>query len=138
MAFHVHLWNWRLHLGEILDPPLHWVPLTTSEKDAKETARCNRTLKKNILKGHKSFLWGHWYPCFGLLVMSAVSFKAKVDSLAYVLCHLRATDSLDSPLVRHLLLQGNLFFTLPDTKIDKNGSDKTLILIGFCSSVSTP
>ena len=29
--------------------------------------------------GYKSFLWGHWYPCFGPLVMSALSFKARVD-----------------------------------------------------------
>ena len=29
-----------------------------------------------------SFLWGHWYLCFGLLVMSALGFKARVDSLA--------------------------------------------------------
>ena len=28
--------------------------------------------------GHKSFSWGHWYPCFGLQVMSALGFKAKV------------------------------------------------------------
>ena len=32
--------------------------------------------------GHMSFLWGHWYPCFGLLVTSALGFKARVDSLA--------------------------------------------------------
>ena len=25
-------------------------------------------------EGHKSFLWGHWYPCFGLLVTSALGF----------------------------------------------------------------
>ena len=30
---------------------------------------------------HKSFLWGHWYPCFGLLVMSPLGFKARVGSL---------------------------------------------------------
>ena len=28
-----------------------------------------------------SFLWGHWYPIFGLLVTSDLCFKAKVDSL---------------------------------------------------------
>ena len=31
------------------------------------------------------FRGGHWYPCFGLLVMSALGFKARVDSLACVL-----------------------------------------------------
>ena len=27
----------------------------------------------------QSFLWGHWYPCFGLLVMSPLGFKARVS-----------------------------------------------------------
>ena len=33
-------------------------------------------------------LWDHWYPCFGLLVMSALGFKARVDpSLAcFIAC----------------------------------------------------
>ena len=43
--------------------------------------------------GHKSFSWGHWYPCFGLLV----GFKAGVEfSLAYFLAcvlFLRFTSS---------------------------------------------
>ena len=30
---------------------------------------------------NKSFLWGHWYPCFGLLVMSTLGFKARVSGL---------------------------------------------------------
>ena len=33
------------------------------------------------LGGHKSFLLGHWYTCFELLVMSPLGFKARVDSL---------------------------------------------------------
>ena len=49
--------------------------------------------------GHQSFLWCHWYSCFGPLMMSALSFKA----LACLLCCLCAMDSLDSPLVQHLL-----------------------------------
>ena len=32
-----------------------------------------------IFRGHWSFSCSHWYPCFGLLVMSALSFKARVD-----------------------------------------------------------
>ena len=36
-------------------------------------------LKK--IGGHKSFLWGHWYSCFGLLVTSHLAFKARVGSL---------------------------------------------------------
>ena len=33
--------------------------------------------------GHKSNLLGHWYPYFGLLLMSVLGFEANVDSLAY-------------------------------------------------------
>ena len=40
--------------------------------------------------GHKFFVWGHWYPCFGFLVMSALGFKARVDPLLSTLL-LRAT-----------------------------------------------
>ena len=48
-------------------------------------------------------LWGHWYPCFWLLMTSALGFKASVDLFTCMLPHLHATESLDSPLVRHLL-----------------------------------
>ena len=34
---------------------------------------------------------------------SALSSNARLDPIACVLCHLHATESLDSPLVRHLL-----------------------------------
>ena len=37
----------------------------------------------HIFGGHKSFLWGHWYPCFGLLVKSPLVFKARVGSLIH-------------------------------------------------------
>ena len=36
-----------------------------------------------IFGGHEYFLWGHWYPCFGLLVMSPLGFKARVGSLIW-------------------------------------------------------
>ena len=51
----------------------------------------------------QSFLYDHWYPRFGLLMTSALGFKARVDSLTCMLCHLHTMDSLDSPLVPHLL-----------------------------------
>ena len=54
--------------------------------------------KKNF-GGHKSFLWGHWYPYFGLLVMSVLGFKARVDPLHAF----SPVSSSDSPLVCHLL-----------------------------------
>ena len=34
-----------------------------------------------IIWGNKSFLWAHWYPCFGLLVTSPLGFKARVGML---------------------------------------------------------
>ena len=36
-----------------------------------------------IFGGHRSFLWGHWYPCFWLLVTSPLGFKARVGSLIH-------------------------------------------------------
>ena len=48
--------------------------------------------------------WGHWFPCFGLPVISAPGFKARVDPLARMLCCLHATEPSDSPLVRYLLI----------------------------------
>ena len=33
-----------------------------------------------ILGGLESNFWGHWYPCFELLVASHLDFKARVDS----------------------------------------------------------
>ena len=53
--------------------------------------------------GHLSFLLSDWYPCSGLLVTSALGFKARVDPLACRLHHLYAIDSSDWPLVQHLL-----------------------------------
>ena len=38
-----------------------------------------QTWKKKQLEDINLFLWGHWYPCFGLLMMSALGFKARVD-----------------------------------------------------------
>ena len=59
--------------------------------------------EETFLGGHKSFLSGHWYPGFGLLVTSRLGFKARVDSLACMVWRLHATVSSESPLVRHLL-----------------------------------
>ena len=57
--------------------------------------------KKNF-GGYESFLWGPWYPCFGLLVTSAlVSEPGWIPHLsAYCLCTM---NSSGSSLVRHLL-----------------------------------
>ena len=35
--------------------------------------------------GQESFLWGHWYPYFGLLVTSSLGFKARVGSALFEL-----------------------------------------------------
>ena len=41
-----------------------------------------------IFGGHKSFSWGHWYLYFGLLAMSPLGFKARVDPslVCFVAC----------------------------------------------------
>ena len=59
-----------------------------------------------IFGGHESFLWGHWYPSFGLLVTSPLGFKARVGSALFALGGgVRVTLHVpwDSPLVLHLL-----------------------------------
>ena len=68
------------------------------------------------------FLWGHWYPCFGLLVTSPLGFKARVGSALFVLDRgVRVTLHIpwDSPLVLHLPTSWQpawpLSWTLPHT-----------------------
>ena len=54
-------------------------PLTVWDHAARHSTRLGFFI--NIFGGHKSFLWGHWYPCIGFLVMSPLGFKARVGSL---------------------------------------------------------
>ena len=50
-------------------------------------------------------LWGHEYPCFGLLVMSPLSFKARVSSLIRILQrHMWSVFPEMTPLGWHLLI----------------------------------
>ena len=57
--------------------------LTSSASHSKASQTDMQTYKQTFL----SFLvatcqlWGHWYPCFGHLVMSCLGFKARVGSL---------------------------------------------------------
>ena len=39
-----------------------------------------------IFGAHRSFSWGHWYPCFELLVMSVLCFKVRVDPFCMLSC----------------------------------------------------
>ena len=39
----------------------------------------------NFCWAHVHF-WGHWYPCFGLLLTSPLGFKARVGSALFELC----------------------------------------------------
>ena len=58
-----------------------------------------------IFGGHGSFLLGHWYPCFGLLVTSPLGFKVRVGSALFELSrgvHVMLHVPWDSPLVWHL------------------------------------
>ena len=52
-----------------------------------------------------SFYWGHWYPCFGFLVMSPLGFKARVGSALFAIFAEVNVMYIpqDSPLVLHLL-----------------------------------
>ena len=95
--------DWSPHLGEILDPRVLCILIRNCTKNAnianfacKEKTRlntrwtgrsplytCTRVVDTSkhgifflIFGGHKSLLWGYWYPCFQLLVMSPLGFKA--------------------------------------------------------------
>lgn len=57
--------------------------------------------------GHQYFLLGYWYPCFGHLVTSTLGFKARVDPITCMLCHLCAMESWGSPLVHTCWLLGS-------------------------------
>ena len=60
-------------------------------------------LVKKTFGGHQSFLWATDTSNFGLLVTSALAFKARVDPIACMPCCLHVTNSSNSPLVQHLL-----------------------------------
>ena len=88
---------------------------------------------------HKSFSWGHWYPCFGLLVMSALGFKARVDfSLAcFLACalYLRFTSSAtptDWIEVLVLVLSFNVSFHSRWVEVKANDiKERILVVIKF-------
>ena len=53
------------------------------------------TDKPKLFGGHEYFLWVNWYPCFGLLVMTPLCFKARVGSALFTLGRgVRVTRSL--------------------------------------------
>ena len=71
----------------------------------------NKVSRSNFLKiFFKSFwrthvlFWGHWYPCFGFLVMSHLGFKARVGSALFAIFAEANVMYIpqDSPLVLHL------------------------------------
>ena len=66
ITFHLLLWLW---LGIFMGTQNWqcWQPI--------------KTFLKKFFGGHESFLWGHWYPYFGLLVTFSLGFKARVGSL---------------------------------------------------------
>ena len=83
---------------------LTWLPRATIYHRYIISVKISVLLEKNF-RAHKSFSWGHWYPCFGLVIFS-LGFKARVDpSHAWsMLSRLCTIDSSDSPLVQNLLI----------------------------------
>ena len=63
-----------------------------------------------FLEDFNAFCWTTNTPVLDL--MFALGFKARVDSLAWVLRCLHTMVSSDSPLVRHLLTSWRIFFDL--------------------------
>ena len=92
----------------LLSHPFTWIkcllscPIPLAQLRQLKKIKLFRLFKKNF-GGHHSFLWGHWYHSFGLLVTSAMGFKARVCSIVCMLHCLHAMNSSDSPLAQHLL-----------------------------------
>ena len=85
---------------KVVNPILSLILLWFTQILAQEKNEIKTFFKKHF-GGYQSFLWGHWYPCFGLLAISVVVCQG--GSLTCMLLHLHAVDSSDSPLVWHLL-----------------------------------
>ena len=66
----------------------------------KDTVEACYTYFIFISWGYYSFLWG---PCFWLLVISTLYFKARVDLFSCILSHMPVMDPLGSALVPQLL-----------------------------------
>ena len=81
---------WPLLFGESSNPEMVWgiIPNGTWSKSKNNNNRqklkrfpllCHGRFFFFFFEGHESFLWGHSYPCFGLLVTSSLGYKARVD-----------------------------------------------------------
>ena len=93
---------------------IYWFIFIFSQTDSRDVLKHDDksvlfSFFNNILEGMSPFLWSHWYSCFGLLVTSLLGFKARVDTLACVLRHQRATDSSSILEISGVLLK---FFSL--------------------------
>ena len=59
-----------------------------------------------VFGGHVLF-WGHWYPCFGFLVMSPLGFKARVGCLIRIAeANVRSPRSTSGATLANLLAVG--------------------------------
>ena len=56
------------------------IPFRTISHDKLPPRHCYQFFKMFIFWRTLVLLWGHWYPCFGLLVTSVLGFKARASS----------------------------------------------------------
>ena len=69
----------------------------------------NRMQKQTHWEQWESFLWGHWYPCFRLLMMSALGFKARMDpSLSCFPTYMQRISQVHSGTTPADLLMANM------------------------------
>ena len=64
---------------ELIFPPDNWLELHMKRSKIPLLSNLNEDFLKTIFGRNKPILWGHWYQCSGLLVMSALGFKTSVD-----------------------------------------------------------
>ena len=81
---------WRVFRYELIQGQFNFLPELPCQKIFPIQIWFRTCLKNKsvfccflIFIRHKSFLWDHCYPCFGLLVRSPLGFKAGVGSLSH-------------------------------------------------------
>ena len=62
-----------------------WFYIAASKNSDKNSINCTRSYTTFLKKFWWIYVlfWGHWYPCFGLLVTSPLGFKARVGSALF-------------------------------------------------------
>ena len=81
---------------------------------------------------HKSFSWGHWHPCIGLLMTSGLGFKARQDPfVCFLTCVILRFTSGATPADCIWVLMFNVSFKITQQQIRNTILAKYLLEMMF-------